>query len=610
VRLALAVALALVVPATASAATTVVDGPDSQIQKFGDLDVAPDGTGALAYSKRVGAEAHVFVARLTNGAWGAPVEVDSTLTPDDPTSIQVAAGNGGRVVVTYVNLAGAATGTVQSAVSTSSASGFQLAQVDAAPTAVDDQVDIDPASGVAYVVYDVTGGHVHAARWPGSGTAWTAVTLGAATDLEATAGTAGTGDDGSRVAVDSSGNAVIAWAEGAATTDQKALARRITGTTAATGAITLSATTLGTHPDAKETNMIDIDGGGSSNPWVVFRQGFTYPPSSIVVRNLARHLIGDTPSTPQELDGLTTDPKPTEGAEHPRIDVNAAGQGLAASARQLTNGVFGSALSAGNWTPGFQLNTDTNSAAPFPVAAVDDSGDGVIAWIDSAADPSTVLARTRIGGALGSPLTLSASGKGQIGGIAGGANLEAASSAAGTVSVGFAQGGANGGSQRVIVAATVSLPTSGGGGGGGGDKTPPTLSALRLSRKAFRIGTRLPHLSARKKPVGTRISFKVSEASKTTLTFQRVLSGRRVGKRCLAPTRRRAHRRHCTRYVAARPSLVYTTSAGAHRVTFQGRLTSRRKLRPGKYRLSVVSTDAAGNTSKPKTVRFTLLPAH
>jgi hypothetical protein len=83
-----------------------------------------------------------------------------------------------------------------------------------------------------------------------------------------------------------------------------------------------------------------------------------------------------------------------------------------------------------------------------------------------------------------------------------------------------------------------------------------------------------------------------------------------VGKRCLAPTKRRAHRKRCTRYVTVSPSLSYTTTAGTHQVTFQGRLTSRRRLSPGKYRLSVVSTDSAGNASKPKTVRFTLLPAH
>ncbi|MGZ4200427.1 MAG: hypothetical protein ACXVRH_00035 [Thermoleophilaceae bacterium] len=592
----------------AHAASTVIDGPASQIRKFGGLDMAPDGTGAIAYSKQIGTDEHVFVARFTNGTWGAPVEVDGTLSPDDPTSIQVAAGNGGRVVVTYVNLAGTTSGALESAVSPSSSAGFTLAPVDTAGTAIDDDLDMDPVSGAAYVVYDTVGQHVMAQRWPGSGTAWTAVTVGANPVLDATAGTAGTGDDGSRVVVDSSGNAVLAWPEGATSTNQEAIARRVTGTSAGTP-ITLSATTLATHADAKETNMIDMDGGGSANPWIVFRQGFDYGGGSIVVRNIARQLVGDTPSTPQVLDGLAIDPKPSEGAEHPFVDVNAAGQGLATTSRQLSNGVFGSALSAGNWSTGFQLNSDTNNDVPLPVPAVADNGNGLIAWMDSGVDPKTAVARTRVGGVLGSQVTLSIAGKGNLGGIAGGRLIQAASSAAGLIGVGFAHGGADGGSQRTIVAAMVDLRPGGGGGGGGGGGAGPTVSSLRIKSKRFRLGTKLPHLS-RSAPVGTTISFKVSEASTTTFSFARLTAGRRVGKRCLAPTRSRAHKRRCTRAVAVHPVLSFSTKAGSHTLRFQGRLSRTKRLAPGRYRLTVVSKDSAGNASKPQTLSFTLLPAH
>ena len=592
----------------AIAPATVIDGPASQIRKFGGIDMAADGTGAIAYSKQVGADEHVFVSRFNGTSWGAPVEVDGTLSPDDPVSIQVAAGNGGRVVVTFVNLAGAASGALESAVSQSSSSGFTLAPVDTSGTAIDDDLDMDPASGVAYVVYDVTGSHVMAQRWPGSGTAWSAVTVGANPVLDATAGSAGTGDDGSRVVVDSAGNAVLAWPEGAATTNQEAIARRVTGTSAA-APITLSATTLGTHADVKETNMIDMDGGGSANPWIVFRQGFDYGGGSIVVRNIARQLVGDTPSSPQVLDGLPIDPKPAEGAEHPRIDVNAAGQGLATTARQLTNGVFGSALSAGAWSTGFQLNSDTNSDVPLPVPAIDNSGDGLIAWMDSGVDPKTAVARTRIGGVLGSQVTLSISGKGNLGGIAGGKLIEASSSSAGLIGVGFAQGGADGGSQRTIVAAMVDLRPGGGGGGGGGGGNGPTVSKLKFGKTTFRLGTKLPKFS-RSAPVGTTIGFSVSEASRTTFTFSKLTTGRKVGKRCLPATRRRAHKPRCTRAVAVKPSLVFTTSAGSHKLSFQGRLSRTKRLKPGHYRLTVVSTDSSGNASKPTSATFTLLPAH
>jgi hypothetical protein len=82
-----------------------------------------------------------------------------------------------------------------------------------------------------------------------------------------------------------------------------------------------------------------------------------------------------------------------------------------------------------------------------------------------------------------------------------------------------------------------------------------------------------------------------------------------VGKRCLRPTRARSHKRRCSRYVNAKPSLVYTTGAGTHKVSFQGRLSRHKKLRPGKYRLSLASVDSAGNRSKAKTVRFRLVAA-
>ena len=51
----------------------------------------------------------------------------------------------------------------------------------------------------------------------------------------------------------------------------------------------------------------------------------------------------------------------------------------------------------------------------------------------------------------------------------------------------------------------------------------------------------------------------------------------------------------------AKPSLVYTTAAGTHKVSFQGRLSRHKKLKPGKYRLSLVSVDGAGNRSTAKT---------
>ena len=86
-RIALLAALAaLVLPAVAGAATpsrffagAPVDGPSADIQSLGELDVARDGTGALAYIKRVAGVDHVFVSRLANGAFQPPEQIDAGL---------------------------------------------------------------------------------------------------------------------------------------------------------------------------------------------------------------------------------------------------------------------------------------------------------------------------------------------------------------------------------------------------------------------------------------------------------------------------------------------------------------------------------------------------
>ena len=78
------------------------------------------------------------------------------------------------------------------------------------------------------------------------------------------------------------------------------------------------------------------------------------------------------------------------------------------------------------------------------------------------------------------------------------------------------------------------------GGQGGADKTKPKVTGLRLRFTAFRAAGSGSAFSAggRTAPVGTRVAFTASEASAVTFTVQRKTSGRKVGKKCKAPTRR------------------------------------------------------------------------
>jgi Tol biopolymer transport system component len=119
-------------------------------------------------------------------------------------------------------------------------------------------------------------------------------------------------------------------------------------------------------------------------------------------------------------------------------------------------------------------------------------------------------------------------------------------------------------------------------GNGGADKTPAKISNVKVSNKRWRRGNKLAKISVL--PVGTTISFKLSEAAKAGLTFQRVKPKPGGGKR----------------YVKAGTLSNLSAKAGKNKVRFEGRLSRSKKLTPGTYRVVVGATDNAGNKSQPK----------
>src|ERR1700742_3000087 len=71
---------ALLAPAASDAAILpgkAIDGPSAAIKAFGDVDVAPDGTGGIVYIKSDNGKDHVFVARYSGGQFGTPERVDT-----------------------------------------------------------------------------------------------------------------------------------------------------------------------------------------------------------------------------------------------------------------------------------------------------------------------------------------------------------------------------------------------------------------------------------------------------------------------------------------------------------------------------------------------------
>jgi hypothetical protein len=465
---------------------------------------------------------------------------------------------------------------------------------------------MDPVSGVAYAVIDQAGQHVRASRL--SGTTWTEVG-GAATNLDGPTDDTGIASSGeqntARTAVDASGNAVVAWPakDAGGTGNPRVFVRRLVGATAPDASIEATVPSFAGHNDAHlSADMVNLDGGGSTNPWVVFRELFDFGGANNKPRDLARQLIGNSFGPAQVLDGLPND-NPTEGAEYPQIDINASGQGLSGMPRQLSFQAFGSQLLGGTWSTGFRLDTPTPTLAPFPTAAIADTGNGLLAWNDSSGATPQISARQDVGGVLGASFVLSRAGAGDLL-SAPDAPIVASSSSAGTVAVGFGQ--SNGGN-NTIVAAVVTLPQPS-NPPPPKDTTAPTISRLKLSDKSFKVGSQLATFSRKHRkrtPVGTTITFKVSENSTSTFTFAYRAKGFKSGRHCVArkPHGKRKPKR-CTR-VAGR--IKHATAAGTRKLEFEGRFSRHKKLKPGRYKLILMATDAAGNKSKAKTASFRVL---
>jgi hypothetical protein len=123
-------AAVLALLAYASAATAeispvaTIDGPSSEIVDFGGAAMASDGTGGIVYRKRVEGRVHIFVAQYVNGGWGKPQRVDAG-EQFDSSFPAIAAGEGGRLVVVWANHYSSTTDGLYSATMDPGSTGFQ-----------------------------------------------------------------------------------------------------------------------------------------------------------------------------------------------------------------------------------------------------------------------------------------------------------------------------------------------------------------------------------------------------------------------------------------------------------------------------------------------------
>ena len=149
-------------------------------------------------------------------------------------------------------------------------------------------------------------------------------------------------------------------------------------------------------------------------------------------------------------------------------------------------------------------------------------------------------------------------------------------------------------------------PDGGGATTAPADTTAPRVRALTLSRRTFRAAPRGPSSGAKRKPIGTKVTFRLSEASLVKFTVDRQTKGRKVGRRCKAMTKANRKKRACTRWTKVKGSFTVPGKTGSTSSRFRGRIGGR-KLKPGRYRLTSQATDKPGNKSALKSKSFKIV---
>ena len=113
-------------------------------------------------------------------------------------------------------------------------------------------------------------------------------------------------------------------------------------------------------------------------------------------------------------------------------------------------------------------------------------------------------------------------------------------------------------------------------GPGEADLTAPVVSSLSLTHRRVRVVR-----GSARRPRGTVFRFRLSEDARVTVAFSHRVKGKR----------------------RAAGKLVRDAKAGKNRIRFRGRVGERR-LKSGRYTAAVRATDAAGNRSVVRRIRF------
>jgi hypothetical protein len=418
--------ISLLLPAAAAAVVSDVqplDGPSADVIDVSDAAMAEDGTGGIVWLRHVDDRAHVFAAQYSGGVWGPARRVDAGQSFDSSWP-RIGAGDGGRLVVTWVQEFGVESDRLFSATLDPGATAFQP------PVPIDFNVgeatvtfpDLAMArGGQAYIVYrvatdtspsnppDYIGADLRVARY--NGRLWSL--LGSVVDRNVSTPVRTPGEDNApRVGIDIQGQGVVAWQEPDDEFVDRVWARRLFGTSVGIP-LQVSPSSWEGAPLRGPADAFSLDVAGFGQAAVAFRQ----QPGQASKLSAPRLMVNEIPDVFAEGAGAfvgahLVDGGVQNGLGPPSVAVDPRGlfaAGFAAGPASLLGS--GDDVSA---EPVRRLDEGASSVPGEPLVDLAETGAAVSAWAEIRGGAGVVGLQERRADGVVEPTALSAPAGGEV----------------------------------------------------------------------------------------------------------------------------------------------------------------------------------------------------
>lgn len=416
------------VPAVISEARTL-EGPGPDLIDVGGVAMSEDGSGGVVYRKRVDGRSHIFAAQFSDGQWGAPQRVDAEQRFDSSWPA-IAAGDGGRLAVAWVQESGLESDRLFAAQIQPGASSF------GAPVPIDLNIGEATATwpamamnraGQAYIVYRTSKDPAKTPNLPPgtvegeyrlarlTGQFWSQLGFPLNRNPAAPVSVPDA-SNAPRVAVDAAGAAVVAWQERDDDFIDRIYARRVFGLTLG-NPLPVSPQQAAGRPLRAPADQPALDVSGFGQAVVAFRQR----PEPDAPGNRARIWAAVLPESFSPAAASFRAARIADG-------LGAAGPGDApgpASVATVPGGLFTIAFGVGSQTHAVsgdesairapeRLDDGKSSAPGDPVIDLAGNGAVVAAWKTSVAGRGQVAASERRADGVPDGRSLSAARGGRI----------------------------------------------------------------------------------------------------------------------------------------------------------------------------------------------------